>query len=378
MNIKATTWKAVIIAALVMTVLWVLWEQPQDKNNTVKENSVFKVTVLEVVPGESSIDIDSVGVTKARWRVDIIANVSGRVLQLPHHTEPGNLLAQNKLLAKIQDTAYASEFKSAKARVEQARLELARYKHEQYVASKVGGGKKLSSFGRFEPHVAAAEAEVQATLAAEQFALQQWQDTKIKAPFDAVVLDKVVTPGQWVNSGDRLFTLAASHELDIKVELSATDWKRISWQLESEQTNKNTLATNAQVHTPEGEEWTATLRYLSPTMDATTRQRSLVLRVEEPYQTNLPLLPDQQVRVVFYGQSQTNVVDAPASVLTEDGKVWSLTDGKLIQEEVEILQEKPDAIKYRYLHSSSEPRQLVRFPLSTMLDGQRAIAASND
>ena len=377
MNLRANVWKWSVAGALVLTLLWVLWEEPSEQENIEQSAPIYTVTVQSVSPQTSSISVNAIGLTKARWPVDVIAAVSGRVVQLPEHTEPGNLLSKDTLLVAIQDTAYVSEFSAAQAKVEQARLELARYKHEQYVASKVGGKNKLSAFGRFEPHVAAAEAEVRASLAAEQFAKQQLQDTKINTPFDAVIMERTVTPGQWVNAGERLFALAASTELDVKVELSTTDWQRLDVLFKSG-SNKTHIAT---VRAPDGSQWQASLRYISPSMDATTRQRSMMLRVSEPYKvknSDLPLLPDQQVAVLFNGTELQNVVEAPATVLTEDGKVWSLADGKLLLEEVEILQELPEIVKYRYVNNPVEPRSLVRFPLSTMLEGQRAIAANDD
>ena len=80
---------------------------------------------------------------------------------------------------------------------------------------------------------------------------------------------------------------------------------------------------------------------------------------------------NKQVDVVFTGKAQANVVEAPATVMTPDHKVWSVIDNQLVLESVEIIEELPNAIKFRYINSPEKPRTLVLFPLSTMLEGQR-------
>ena len=360
---KTNTWKVVVAGAFVVLVLWILLEDEQAQSLVEEQSPIVSVSSLEAQPGEMSVGVQAIGVTVARWPIDILASVSGRVIELPTHTEPGNLLEEKQLLVAVLDTSYKSELQAAKARVAQAELELSKNKHEQYVVSKVSGGKKLSAFGRFEPHIKAAEAELKAAQAALNFAQQQADDTRVKTPFPAVVLNKAVTPGQWINNGEVLFSLAAKDFIDIKVELSADDWARLG---------KLSAETNARVVAPSGASWQATVRYLSPVMDATTRQRSLMLQVADPYSADLPLLPDQQVKVEFDGPLQPDVVTAPASVLTQDGKVWSINKGVLQLEEIELLDEQPESVSFRYRQSSESTRLLVLYPLSTMLEGQRA------
>ncbi|UAA38646.1 HlyD family efflux transporter periplasmic adaptor subunit [Paraneptunicella aestuarii] len=377
MNLRNNLWRLLVAVSLLLTVLWITLDEPENKHSTEHDKPVYTVTVQTVTPQTSHISIEAIGLTSAHWPLEIIAAVSGRVSELPEHTEPGDILNKDALLLSIQDTAYVAEHRAAQAKIEQAKLEVERLKHEQYVVSKMDNGNKLSAFGKFEPHITAAEAELAAALAAEKLTWQQWQDTKIKAPFDAVIIDRTITPGQWVNAGERLFLLASSTELNVKVELSAKDWQRIRTLSDFSSHKTNT----AIVMAPDGSQWSASLRYTNPTMDSVTRQRSIVLKVANPYETentNLPLLPNQQVTVLFNGTELHNVVEAPASVLTEDGKVWSLSHGQLLLEEVEIVQELPDIVKYRYLNSPSEPRNLILFPLSTMLQGQRAIATQDN
>ena len=239
-------------------------------------------------------------------------------------------------------------------------LRLAETRHHQTVATKVD--RATSAFGRFDPHVAAATADLEAARAALAAARQQLDETRVNATFDAVVIADYVHPGSWINAGDVLYRIAASDFLDVSVEVSESHWQRLQGLTRRD--------INIYVLSPEGAKWSATVRFISPEMDPVTRQRRLMLQIENPFSGATPLLANQQVQVIFEGEALTDVAKAPASVLTEDGKVWSVVDQRLVLEEVEVLHERADVVLYRYRDRPDQQRRIVQFPLSTLLEGQ--------
>ncbi len=278
---------------------------------------------------------------------------------------PGNLIEEGEVLASLQDIFYQAELGASQARVSEAELNLAEMRKRQYVAKNSENVK--SAFGRLEPHVKSAEANWKAARAALASVKQQLADTQIKAPFDAVVITDSVHPGKWVNTGDTLFQMAASDFLDIKIEFSEQDWQRLKG---VQQQLNGATPKDITVTAPNGQRWQASIRYLSPVMDGVTRQRSLMLQVANPFQRAEPLLAEQQVNVVFTVETSKFVITAPASALTEDGKVWSVFDQSLRLESIELLDEQPELVLFRYRDRPEQKRLLVRFPLSSFLEGQ--------
>ena len=363
--LKRRVGSVVVTLLLVSTVLWLLgdWSleesQPVAKAKT-PEAIGLSVSVIEAIPVDTRIKVDANGITVSRWSTEITASVSGRVVEVANNTLPGRLVKKGEVLVSLLDTFYQSEMEAARAKVAQAELDLSETLNRQQVA-KISNSEKLA-FGRFEPHVKAAKTNLEAAKAALASAEQQLANTHIKAPFDAVVIADLVHPGKWVNAGEVLFRIAASAFLDVNVELAEVNWQR----LYGIQQRADTITVVAE----NGSRWPASIRYLSPVMDSVTRQRSMMLQVANPFQHSESLLADQHVSIIFEGEPRSSVVNAPASVLTEDGQVWSVVDNVLRLETIELLNEQPEFVMFRYLDRPEQKRLLVRFPLSSYLDGQ--------
>jgi multidrug efflux system membrane fusion protein len=105
--------------------------------------------------------------------------------------------------------------------------------------------------------------------------------------------------------------------------------------------------------------------------EAITRQRSVVIKVANPYLGEFPLLPDQQVQVIFAGPEQEYVIEAPASALTEDGFVWTIHENQILRKEsVELLQQDAQNIWVRFSQQPRLDRDVVVYPLGSMVEGR--------
>lgn len=276
------------------------------------------------------------------------------------------LLKQGETLVQIEPSRYQAAMQRANSELANAELKLARVRYEQQVAKRTGG-KLRTAFARHEPQVAAAEAERRAARTNLNEARQRLQDSTIAVPFDAIVLSRTVTPGQWLNEGDNLLQIAASDSLDIEVFLTDKQWQQLQ-----QPDQLADLETGLQVIAPDGQRWPARVRYLNPVRDSQSRQRSLVLAVDQPYQAAKPLLIDQQVSVELPGKVQLNVFMLPASVLTDDGQLWTLDDKDQLQLETVVLVEQQDQqVWLTFTEQPEQQRRVVRYPLNSMLVGQQ-------
>ncbi len=356
--------KALIFICSLLSLLGVMtWVFSAEEPSPVvtQEPRLLPVTVVEVFPQPRRLTVSASGLTEARWPSTVIAAVPGRIESLSDALEPSELINTGQLLVKQQDVVYQSDIDAAASRVSQAAMNLSREKHEQTIALR-SSARLQTPFARHEPQVEAATLELKAAKSALANARQRLADTRITSPYEAIILERMATPGQWAQAGETLFRIADSSFIDVRVPLPSRLWNRLE---------SPSPGIEAKVKTAAGNEWPATIRYLSPMRDKQTRQRSLILTVEKPYHQVPQLLPDQQVTATFTGKELADVVVAPVSVLTPDGYVWAVDEqNRLRKTEAQRIFEDDDEVWLRVQSAPDTRLRLVRFPLSSMMAGQ--------
>ncbi len=361
--------KPLLVALLVLvTVVVVLALAPaEERESSAYASFQLPVTVATAMPASESLVVTVTGTTASRWPVTVTSLLTGQVDYVDAELEPGVLLQAGQLVARLDPVHLLADAEQAQWRVANAELTLAREQHEQTVALKQLSTHKSTAFARRELQIAAASAELKAAKQALRSARQRVADSEVIAPFAAVVLRRVVVPGQQVQQGDELLQLAASDSVDVVVPLSEQLWQRLGSKIPTH---------GITVRDRQGQSWPARIRYLDPSVDKNTRQRQLVLSVADPYTTarGSQLHPDQQVSVEIELPEQTDVVQLPLSVLTEDGQVWSLSQQDTLQlEEVTLLQQQGHEIWLQFNKNKKQTRRIAVFPLSSMLEGQAVL-----
>lgn len=353
---KSKFFKLLIASAAVLLLLWLLNESAPIEQGDGESDTRLSVSVIAVKPKMEQTSIRVTGLVNSRFKISLTSNVKGQVTNSFEALVPGQLVKKGDILAQVNDIQYSAALADAKATESNAKLELQRILNRQSVARRIDNGTENNDFRLLKPHVKAAKASLRAAEANVAAALKQLNDTKFRAPFDAVILTKNVAPSQQINIGETVYTLASSKALDVDVSLSSQQWQRVN--INSD--------TTAQVQG----KFTANIRYLAPVLNSKTRQRGVVLAIDNPYEVQQGLLPEQQVEVVFASKRISNAVITPATALTRDNKVWTVVNNKLLLEQVTVIDESADSVMFKFVDKPSVARQVVRYPLSTMLVGQ--------
>ncbi|OLQ74518.1 hypothetical protein BIT28_13980 [Photobacterium proteolyticum] len=319
------------------------------------------VTVLSSSPAQRQLSVSTVGITQSRWHTELKATTGGNLTELNTDIEPGSLIKKGEFLTQIDPTHISAKVEQAKSHLASTRLKLEREKHEQTVAKKILLQNVSTAFARREPQVAAATAELHHAEQALASVRQRLIETRVVAPFDAVVLKRFASPAQHVETGTPLYVIASSQSVDIKVSLSKRLWQKLGGRIDP---------TQISVVDRDNNTWPVKLRYLAPEFDAATRQRQLVLAVENPFMQPNVLLPLQQVKIVFNIMPSAPVHRLPISVLTLDGEVWCVNnDNKLVLEPIIQLNEDGNEVWFQFTNHPERSRNIVMYPLLTMIPG---------
>jgi membrane fusion protein (multidrug efflux system) len=181
----------------------------KDSNNS----SAIPVQAVAAKRGDISNFLMQTTTIEAERQVDIMAKVSGQVVQLP--AEEGLRVKNGDLLAQLDEAEIKINYMRSKVTFETDK--------SVYERSKEMLEKTFIATEDYE----AARLQYESSKSAYEAAKLQLEYTSVRAPFDGVVTVRSVELGQRVNVNQALFTIADFNPLRAKIYVPEKDIGRI-------------------------------------------------------------------------------------------------------------------------------------------------------
>jgi len=263
--------------------------------------------------------ITVLGEVTPRDRSTVKASVTGRIDYISDRLRVGGIVKSGEVLMGLEKSNFLVQLAEAESRLKTSRLNVLKEERETQEARKNWQrsgikGKPSSPLALRQPQLEAARAEYSAAMAALENARVQLAHTRVKAPYDAVVLERAVHPGETVFAGDQVATLYSLSTMEIGISLDAAQWASLSQPVET---------TTARLTDPSQDAaWNAAVVRKSMHLDRETRLRMLFLEVRNPLNQTPPLLPGTFVRVELKGKKVAGLLCIPEAAQTKAGLVW--------------------------------------------------------
>jgi multidrug efflux system membrane fusion protein len=194
--------------------------------------------------------------TEPNRSVELRAETAGRVVELG--AERGRVVAAGEVIVAL-------DMRERNARLEEAKANVAHMQLQYDGARKLKTQQFVS-----ETHIAEALARVAAAQAALEAIEIDIAHTKLVAPFDAVLQERSVELGDYVNSGDTVAQLVDTDPLIVVGEISERDVPQVQ------------VGGIGYVQLVNGERLEGRVRYVAPVADASTRTFRVELAVANP------------------------------------------------------------------------------------------------
>ncbi|MEJ2395015.1 MAG: efflux RND transporter periplasmic adaptor subunit [Candidatus Thiodiazotropha sp.] len=322
---------------------------------------VQTVETVRVERGDLELVIRVTGEVINDRRVTLTALVDGQVVSVD--AARGDRVIAGQVLASMDNRAAAARQQRAQANLRQVEV-LLRQEETRYARA-----RKLSRTGAVSAEqleqaklnwkAASAGQEVaQAELQLAQVATE-WQ--QVRAPFDAVVVDKSTESGQWVEAGTKLFSLVALDNWLIEAHVDAVDSSRVSLGQSVD------IRCDAFPHRV----WHSTLHWIGPSVEREKDNRLNTFRVRLGLGEEAPnLLIGQQVDLEIRVDRREGVLTLPFTALRErDGhyEVGLIDSGRLRYRAVETGLEGDNRVEL--LSDLAEETQLVSLEVNPPDEG---------
>ncbi len=348
-----------------------------------QERAPVAVEVVVAQPVTTAALVHATGVVTPAQKINLSAEVSGRVIALADDMLPGGRFARGKMIARLDPRDYQLVIRQQESAVEQAELALQLELSRAGIAARewalLGAGKdsKKAGLALRKPQLAAAERAVEAAKSVLERAQLSLERATLRAPFNSMVLTKSIDLGQIVNPGQSLATLVGTDRFWVRVSVAVDKLNLIDIPgVNAEQGSRVTLLQRVglgQVAERHGE----VLR-LQGELDPQTRTAQLLVSVDDPLESGdrPPLLPGAFVDVRIEGRGQSGGTPVPRSALIDDHYVWLVDpQSRLRRREVQVGWRSRDEV---YLSAGlAAGDRVVHSPLALPIDGLEVAITSS-
>lgn len=365
---------AVIAAALVSARL-ISANKPELRTRD-SPPSLAVVDATRLTPGTYPVIIRSQGTVQPTVANTLVPSVAGTVMSISDIFVAGGAFKRGDILVQIDPRDYEIALIQARANYAEAdaRLQeqIALAEQARLEWRSLGRSGQPSSLTLREPQVAAATANLDAALAQVKRADLDLERTRVIAPYDGIVSERLVDPGQFVARGAPVGSIHSIDTVDVRLPLSNRQltYLRLPDTFSGSDVTQ-TLLPNVELRASIGATehlWSGKL-IRAEGIDATTQQLKVIARIQNPYaQSDRPLRVGQYVQALIQGEVLEGVFVIPRAALREEREVLVIDENDEIQRRSVAVAWSDDDVA-AISNGLREGELLVVTPLSTVSDG---------
>lgn len=308
------------------------------------------VEVLTVSSAERPTRVSGTGTVLPGAQVDLIAQVSGRIVDMATGLTPGTRFQAGDVIARIDARDYENALATAKSNLAQAELDLALEEARVAQAARewaLSGQTGESPLALRQPHLEAAKGRLAAAKAGVSNANLALERTRLVAPFDGVILTESIDIGQIVAPGAPVARIAGTAKAKVRVAVPVGDLQHIDVPginaddgsvaiIRQDLGDGRFLEIDGKVQRALGE------------LDPETRTATILVSIDDPMNRTtggLPILPGAWVNVTVEGRATQRTFELPRAAIVDGDAVWLASpDNTLQRADVTISWSGPDTV----------------------------------
>lgn len=344
---------AILVAAiLVFAVMVAQNERPERR---APEQAAMLVEAIRPAISQERFMIEAQGTVQPKTRTTVVSEVSGPIVWMSDDFIAGGLFEAGEELARIDPSDYEAALLAAEAELAAARATLADEQARSDAARDdfrrlYGDSREPSDLVLRLPQLARAEASVQAQEAAVMRARRNLERTRIRLPYDGMVVERSTDLGQYVTPGSTLGVAFATDVAEVRLPMSDRDLSFLDLPARAERDGFRRPVTLTATVAGRPGTWPATLVRTEGVVDENTRLTYVVAEIRDPYAldagTDRRALPvGTYVDAGIPGRSAAGLVVVPTEAVHGGNQVYVAdADDRLQVLTVDIVRRTPDRV----------------------------------
>lgn len=297
---------------------------------------LVEVARPEPVPAPPAIV--ETGFVRASERVEVAPELSGRIVEIGETFELGSRMAEGDLLVRLDARTIEADLARARADLDSAEAALAQttadLRRQRDLADENFAAE--AEVERARADAEAADARVAQAQAAVESAEIRLEDTRLTAPFDALVIAEDVSRGQLLQVGTPVGTLVASGEAEVRVGLTEDDFRFLRQE-------GGLIGRAVGVEVEDGRRLEGRVARVAPVLEGRARTVEIVVTVPDPYGEDRGLILNGVASVsIPLPRSERMLYRLPAGALQDGDRLWRVTGDGTLQPVAARVQDRGD------------------------------------
>ena len=360
-----------LFAVVVAGLLWII--KPEAEKQKQRPASMA-VDVLPVEQGDYPVIVQAMGEVIAFREVQLSAQVGGEIVDTSEFFAPGGLVKAGEPLLQIDKRDYEFELSRQQAVYQQAEgkyeIELGQQKNARRDLELLYKNNPLKTQDKYlvlrGPQLKQAEAELQRARAELEKAQLDLERTQVRAPFNALIVERQVNLGTKVSPQQSLATLVNTDKYWIKISVPVD---KLPWLEVGEN------GTQARVIMSNGRgEREGYLSRVVGRLEDSSRLAPLIININDPLllqtenaDSKKPMLLGDYVSVKLSGRLLNNVFRVPHHYVRNGDIVWIARDQRMVFVPITILHKDREFVYFNAELQQDE--QIITSNIATPIDG---------
>ena len=357
----------------------VVYFKPDARKRSLPPVPIISVETQTINPRQYRVLINSFGRIEPRTQGQMVAQVSGQIIEVSPNFRDGGFFEQGEVLVSIDPRDYRIQVDIAAAELANAKVT---YAEEQVLAEQAINDRKIlhnqgvaSDFALHIPQLAAAKSQIAAANAKLEQARLDVERTRIRAPYSGRILSKSSDIGDVISANTVLAKIYATDLVEVRLPIKNSELPFIDLPEPTKSgSGSSTTQPSATIINRLGaaaQQWQAFLVQAAGAIDEQSQQLLVTAQIDHPYAIDdsrrRPLKIGQYVTAEIEGKTIADAMVIPNAAIYQGSYVYLFKDGVLERRDIKIAwQNSREAL---IKHGISPGEQLVLTPLGRVSSG---------
>ncbi|ASP46333.1 efflux RND transporter periplasmic adaptor subunit [Cognaticolwellia beringensis] len=365
----------ILIAGFLIFFAFSSMKKPPQEKEEVDNTPIVAVEAISLKP--MTLDVDSYGVVKPKYETELVAQVSGQIVELSATFVRGGFVKEGQLLARIDPNDYEAALIEAEATMASARASLETERAQGQVAKQEWQqitDTSPTELSLRKPQLAQEIARVKSAQASILRAKRNLERTEVRAPYDAMIDSRNVGLGSFVGTGSMLGKLLGTAIAEVRLPVADNQLEFLIEQGQNATVNLSGTFAGSEVT------WPAKIARSEGVIDSTSRMSYLVAEIFDPYalldeNSKTPLRFGSYVNANILGVAIEQAASIPRYLVANSQVALLDSESKLHYSAVKIVRQ--DGQNVIISSGLADGDQLIVSALDYPVDGMKLALISD-